>query len=49
MINSNTYKMKKKERVKPTNTGLLITYKENGNINTCVSPYDNAVTNKPLP
>lgn len=30
-------------------TGIETTYYENGNIKTCVSIYDNAVTNKPLP
>lgn len=41
--------MKKKKYIEPTNTGLLITYEKNGEIKTCFSPYDNAVTNKPLP
>ena len=29
-------------------TGVEITYGKNGRIKTCRSPYDNAVTNKPL-
>ena len=31
------------------NTGIKLTYEKNGNIKDCVSLYDNAVTNKPLP
>ena len=31
------------------NTGVVITYKEQDNIKTCKSIYDNDVTNQPLP
>lgn len=40
--------MKKQEETRLL-TDVVITYKANKNIDTCVSPYDNAVTNKPLP
>lgn len=39
--------MKKQEETRLF-TEVVITYKKNGNIDTCVSPYDNAVTNNPL-
>ncbi|MCP4355968.1 MAG: hypothetical protein GY793_10140 [Proteobacteria bacterium] len=45
--NINNYTMRKQEKVK-LKTDVVITYKENGNIHTCASPYDNAVTNNPL-
>lgn len=35
--------------MKTLTTGIKITYQDNGNIKTCVSDYDKAVTNKPLP
>ena len=42
--------MENKNEMKETKlfTGITITYEDNGNIKTCVSLYDNAVTNKPL-
>ena len=35
--------------MKTLKTEVKITYKKNGNINKCVSIYDNQATNKPLP
>ena len=35
--------------MKTLSTGVAITYKKNGNVKKCVSIYDNAVTNQPLP
>lgn len=34
--------------MKKLTTGVVVRYKKNGNIDTCISIYDNAVTSKPL-